>query len=532
MRGQLHLGLKSEEDIFVYLRFISRIGDESVKCQLIASFEGLRSSSVFGFKDLGTEAQSRVLEAISQRPVTRQSLELGLSLIEATPGFDLEGRRRWTVTAQKIATFIRRVIDAHASRRAFKEDLRFLEVMSTILETIWILPRELARSVALKITQGLIRDHLQMPASGPVTRRQRDLWMSALAHTGGTFYQKTKMENFLGYQKTAVVAPYLRQLTERKKASFVLRYWSGLRSGSCQSRVQYLFRAFCYAKRKDSPWVSMLQAAQKYARDSYRRSDVRVGLLFRMLRKLHQPETIVEIIKQATKLDTIMHQKDVLYIIRKYIGTQPHLAKQMIEFYPKLRLEDYPELVERLILNPTMHPEWALDYVQKHYSRFRVHRDGPDSQARIELLGRMALAYSMAPHLNPRTAFRFCHRCYTRQMKERLRPRSATVIMANAFTRAGLIRPLEAGKWISTMQVRWILTIIQSTQGTDVANRVDRIVYKWRSAVGKRALADWQAQREARYFAAKGFADYRSLTKATKRSGWPQTSIDPDIDKS
>ena len=522
MRRQLHLGLKSEDDIFAYLRFIARIGNESIKSSLVASFEGLQSSSVFGFKDLGWWAQIKVLEAISQRPPTRQLLELGFSLIQATPRFDLKGRRLWRVTCQKIAAFLGRVIDAHpSSSRGGKRDILSLEMISMILESIWVLPRELACSVVLKITKGLICD-LRAPDRGPTTRRLRDQWISALVETGGSFYQKTKIENFLGTQKPAIVAPYFQQLNERKKACFVLRYWAGPRSLSCQSRIQYLFRAYCYAKRKDSPWVSMLQAAQKYARESSQRSGVRVGQIFNMLRMLRQPETIVEIIKQGEKLNTILHSKDVLDIIRKYLGTQPHLAKQMIDFYPKLRLESCPEVAERLILNPTIHPEWALNYVEKHCSRFRIHRDGPDSQARIELLGTMALAYSMAPHVNPRTAFRFVYRCYTRHKKENLRPRPVSLMMANAFTRAGLIRPLQAGKWVSTMQVRWILTIIRSTQGTDVADRVDETVFRWRRAIARQALIDQKAKRAAQYFAVKGLRGYRRLTKAKKRSTFPK----------
>ena len=523
MRRQLHLGLKTQDDIFVYLRFISRIGDESVKSALVAPFEGLQSSSVFGFKDLGRSVRIKVLEAISQRPATRQLLRLGFSLIQATPQFDMKGRRRWQVTVKKIAGFLRRVIDAHASRRkGGKRDIRSLEVISMILETIWVLPRELARSVVLYITKGLIHDHLRMPDSGPTTRRLRDQWISALVDTGGSFYQKTKIENFLGTQKPAVIAPYFQQLNERKKACFVLRYWAGPRSLSSQSRIQYIFRAYCYAKSKDSPWVSMLQAAQNYAQKSSQRSGVRVGQLFNMLRMLDKPETIVEIIKQGEKLNTIMHPKDVLHIIRKYIGTQPHLAKQMIDFYPKLRLEDCPEVAERLILTPTIHPEWALNYVEKHCSRFRVYRGGPDSQARIELLGRMALAYSMAPHINPRAAFRFVYRCYNRLRKERLRPRLVSLNMANAFTRAGLIRPLQAGKWVSTMQVRWILIIIQSTQGTDAADRVDETVFRWRRAIARRALVDQKADRAARYFAKRGLRGYRRLMKGRTSSTLPR----------
>ena len=521
MKRQLHLGLKREEDIFVYLRFISRIGDESVKSDLIASFEGLLSSSVFGFGDLGPKARSRVLEAISQRPVTRQWLKLGFSLIEATRSVDLGIRQPWKVTDQKIAAFFRRVIIAHASRpEGEKRDIRSLEVMSTILETIWTLPRELARLVVLKITKGLIHDHEQMPDSGPVTTRLRDLWISALGNSGGTFYQKAKIEKFLGTQKLAVIAPYFQQLNERKKASFALRYYVGPRSPSSQSQVQYFFRAFCYGKRKDSPWLSMLQATQEYARKS-RRSGVDVGQLLRMLQVLSQPKTIVEIIKQARRLDTMIHQNDVLHVFRNYLGTQPRLAKLMIKFYPDSLLERCPELAERLILTPTISPEWGLEYVKKHYTRFRVHRGGPDSQARMELLDRMALAYSMAPHINPRTAFRYVYGCYNRQMRERLRPRSVSVAMANAFTRAGLIRPLQAGKWVSTTQVRWILNIVRSTQGTDVADRVDETVYKWRRVVALQARADQLAKREAQYFAVKRFTDYRRLNKALTKSTHP-----------
>lgn len=483
MKRQLHLGLRSEEDILVFVRFISRLKDssvdESLGSNLVASFEGLQSSSVFTIKDLGTEAQCKILELITRGSVTSQLLKLGFSLVEAVPYLQLEG------TDRKISAFIGRIIGAQATRHERqKQGTRFSDLLPTIFEKIGALPPDRAHRATYITTKALFDDQLLVPATEAAITQLRDSWLSALATRRG-FCQRnirnTKIEKLLGAQKPQLAVPYLRELSDREKASFMLRYWVGPRSQKGQSRAQYLFGEFCAGKNKESPWVSMLQAARQCAEESLQPLDVNIRQVFKTLQTLRQSETIVEILKQARKLDALIDESDVVYTIKEHLEEQPHLAERMFHFYPKLlRLQNCPELAERIVQNPRTHPTTALRYMRRHASRFRIHREvngrDPFLQPRIELLGRMALAYSMAPHVSANMAYRSIYECYTQHMKERLGPLSAE--MVRGFTQAGLIRPLQKGEGVSSARVRWILSLIRATEGPEVADRVNDVVDK------------------------------------------------------
>lgn len=518
MRRQLYLGTMTEEHIFVFLRFVSRINDatsdESLRCDLIASiFEGLRSSSVFGFKDLGTETQCKLLESITRGPITCQSLDLGFSLVEAMRQAQLEG------TDKKISVFIGGVVHAYASLGEHeKRETRVLEVIPRVLELIRGLPHGLASSVILITTKALINDYLRMPAIKAASMQLLNTWWSALAtsgilDSGRQMPLKTKIENFLSSQKPEVAVPYLQLLNDQNKARFILRYWLGPKTRSGRIQAQNFFDGFCSAKGKDSPWVSMFQAARDCAPEFSKPSNAQIKLVFKVLQMLRQSEDIVEIIKQARKLHAIIDESHVVYTIKEHLGEQPHLAERLLNFYPRLRLEKCAELAERMILNPRSHPETALRYMRSRRSRFPVNREG-FSQIRMRLLERMALAYSMALHITPRMAFRNTYKCYIQHRKERLGPLS--VAMARALARAGLIRPLQAGNWVSTTAVRWILSVIRSTESADVADQVDEKVYKWRGANVRKFRAALLADRRARQYTAEFPMDFRIRTKWSK----------------
>ena len=518
MRRQFYLGLRTEEDICVFLRFAFGVSDatsdESLLSTLIASiFEGLQSSSVFGFKDLRMETQCRLLESITRGPVTPQSVDLGFTLVEAMGKSHLEG------TDQKISAFIGVVVHAHASSREHeKRETVFPEVLEKVLDMIKGLPQELACSVILITTKVFIHDHVRMPAIEAATMQLPDTWWSALAKTdilgfGRETALKTEIELFMSTQEPEVAVPYLRQLDDRQKACFILHYWVGPKTPSGRSRARYLFDGFCSAKGKDSPWISMFQAARKYAEESSEPSDAHIKQVFKVLQMLHQSETIVEIIKQARKLHAIIDESDVVYTIREHLCEQPLLAERLFHFYPRLRLEKCPELAERMILNPRIHPNTALHYMQKRRTRFPVDLEG-FSQLRTQLLDRMALAYSSALHITPRMAFRNVHKCYIQHMKERIG--APSVEMARALTRAGLIRPLQGGQWVGTTIVRWILSVVRSTESTDVADRVDDLVYKWRGDNVRKFRAASLANRCAEFHATKDPMGFRVQIKWSK----------------
>ena len=476
---QFYLGLMSERDIRTFLEFLNHViyttNKESSLCNLIASFDGLQSSPVLGFKDLQLVEQQKIVKLIKRGPVTRPLLEMGLRFIEVMPYPRFEG------TDQRITSFIRSVLYAHTSGRKDGEPvLPSPDLVPTILETIWALPEDLKNSVILTTTKSLLSDSLPMKGVVP------DLWLSALAKKviRGNWSLKYRIEDFLGTQESAIAVPYLQQYDDQRQACFVLRHWFGYRSRPGHRRALRLFHKFLRAKRKGSSWVSMLQAAQKYARKSSQPSDTPIRKIFRLLQALDQSESIVEIVKQSRKLKSMIDDVDVVYIIREHLEQRPHLAERLFHFHPRLWLERCPKLAERMILDPSSHPANAQRYMRRYYPLFLANperdRPGRYTRRRIQLLGRMALAYSSALHLPPGVAFKRVYQCYTQHMLEHLGP--IPIAISRALTRTGLIRPLQSGQYVGTAKIRWILSVIWSIEGADVADRVEELVYKWREA--------------------------------------------------
>ena len=479
---QFHLGLMDERDTYTFLKFLKRVihttHDESSVCNLIASFDGLQSSPVLRFKDLGLLEQRRIVKLIARGPVTRPLLEMGLRFIEAMPYPPFEG------TDQRIAFFIQSVLYTHTSgHKDGKQVLPSPELVPTILETIWALPEDLKDSVILTTTKALLSDCVSEPAMKVVVP---DLWLSALAKkiSRGNWSLKARLEDFLGTQKLEIVVPYLQHFDDRKQARFVLRHWFGYRTIRGHHRALRLFHDFFCKKRKESSWVSMLQAAQLYARKYLQRLDVPIRTIFKFLQALGQSESIVEIVKQSRKLQSVINDDDVVYIIREHLEQRPHLAERLFHFHPRLWLERCPELAERMILDPGSHPANAQRYMRRYCPLFLLDPERYPRERythrRRQLLGRMALAYSSALHLPPEVAFKRVYECYTQHMLEDLGP--LPIATARALTRAGLIRPLQSGQCASTEKIRWILSVVWSTEGADVADQVEELVYKWREA--------------------------------------------------
>lgn len=499
MRRQLFLGVKTENDILVFLRFVSRISDatrisfsrfgsrisdsinnESLRCNLIKSiFEGLQSSSVFGFKDLGKETQRKLLESVTRGPVTRQSLDLGFGIVGAMC------QSQWEGIDQNISIFIRGILHAYTSLGEHeKQEIHFLEVIPRVLEKIGELPQEVACSVTYTTTEALINDPFHTPTIKAAAAPPLDAWLSAITQTeilgfGQDSLLRSKIEDLLSTRKSEVVVPYLQQLDDQHKALFILHYWIGPRTRSGRSRARYLFDRFCSAKVKCSPWVSMFQAVREYAQENSRASNANVKQVFKVMQLLGQSKDIVDVIKQARKFHAVIDESDVVYTIKEHLREEPFLAARMFHFYPRLRLEKCPELAERMILDPRSNPNTVMNYIRSRQTRAPVHRE-EFRQLRRQLLDKMALTYSTGLHLTTRMAFRNVHKCYVTYARECLgRP---SRVMAHAFTRVLLIQRLQAGKWVSTMAIRWLLSVIRSTESFDVANEVDKIVYKWHVA--------------------------------------------------
>lgn len=73
-----------------------------------------------------------------------------------------------------------------------------------------------------------------------------------------------------------------------------------------------------------------------------------------------------------------------------------------------------------------------------------------------------------------RVAFRRVWETY-RFLQDRGAPLS--VLMSRALVKAGILRPLEEGKYVPLAQTRYIISLVQRLEGDDIAQNLDRLVF-------------------------------------------------------
>ena len=499
IRPQIALGNMRQETLMKLSKFIilamDTSNDEESKCSLAVSiFEGLQASSVLKFQDVSSSTVSTLLESTTCGLFTRKSQDIGLRIIKALQPAQLQCMDR------VISLFIWRNFQAYISDNETERRVsRELEAIPRSFEILRILPHGTAKSVISSASRTLVEYKPTLLSNSVTIHKLLSLWWLALAKS--SFFEtvqrdtgRKKIEQMLAKQPLNVVVPYLQHLDDRGKVRFMLRYWSeSYFSSTTLARVLARFEWTCQNQEEASPFITMLQLV----RERLEVPNEMLEQLFTLLQMLQMSTTIIHIIISLRKANVEIDESVILRTINRHVSKKPRLAERILYFYPKIPLEKCPLLAESMILNPQQHPNTALHYCWRRRPKATRPIKGDRQQhlqARAQLLQRMALAYSRAPHLSSRQAFRFAHRCYIFCKRERLGPLG--VEMSFAQTLAGIIRPLQAGQWVSTTKLRWVLSVIRSVEGPDVANEVDQEVYDWRAEVADRAQL--RSQRESK----------------------------------
>ncbi|KAL9096442.1 MAG: hypothetical protein Q9165_001439 [Trypethelium subeluteriae] len=98
--------------------------------------------------------------------------------------------------------------------------------------------------------------------------------------------------------------------------------------------------------------------------------------------------------------------------------------------------------------------------------------------ARVELLHRVAEAVARSPHVRHLVAARFVQRLW-----EEMRGVEGVQVdarVSRALVRAAVIRPLKEGDWVATARFRKVLEVVAEVEGGEEAEKLDRLVWKWR----------------------------------------------------
>ena len=488
LRSQISVGVWSDKEILTIISSTSDIvgaaKDEQLRCKVIESFfEGLQSSTVFKLQDADHKIPRSLLAALHQGSITWRSQNLAIRIVKALQPMQLEKM------ATTISTFIINCIRAKASLDYHdKQGLKELMAVPGAMEILRCLPPNVANSAIVSTSTALIH---ASGASDPTISRTVMLklladWWSSLAKFGtfdfaGNNTPRRRIERILADQKLEITAPYLQHLSDIDKVDFVLQQWLEQKAYlAALKQVHHMTDKVNQIEDFRSPFVIMLHVIRHRAVIS----DENLKQLFRLLQALKMSNTIVDIILRSNEIGISIGEHTILHTIRTHMKVYPEMAQRIFCAYPGSTLERCPEFAEILIANPQIHP--GIPY---HYYISRR----PDTEAancrepvlairrRVELLKRMAVAYSEALHLSPRTAFDKVYACYKCHMGESLGPISREMVLA--FTHAGVVRPLQRGTWVSTVKLRWILALTRRIESADIADEVDSLVYQWRGAV-------------------------------------------------
>ena len=498
----LALGQWSGAQLSLVIKFISRISTERGTLHVVhsltaAMLDGLKSSTIVGHEDWSDRELGLLLEAVTRHGYTRSSQDLGLQILKTL------GPTSWPFTAKSISVFFQKAMEAKASNGMLGSE-NSIESIPRFFEILWTLPRTSAFAVMYKISKHLVRYTTCLPESNiPLLRLLDDWWVfirypdSVMTLDQGS--DRRKLERLLIGKPLIIIATYLRPLDDFTIANFILRRILMVNlSNADQNRASKLFCELhgseCHNARY-SPYVRMMRAAHTFSEVS----EHMTRRVFRLLQMLQKSTHIRNIINGLRNDNIIIRERLTSGVIREDLNFRNHKAESIFYAARELPLENCPELAENMITNLIRPPDEALKcYLSRHPWRSPGCRENPNVlRARAQLLQRMALAYSTTKRISSRMAFRWVYKCYILHMDEHLGQLHSSMVVA--LTRTGVIRPLEEGKWVSTMRLRWILKLINKFESPETAEQVDQAVYKWRGFVVRKIQEDYHQRKMARH---------------------------------
>jgi len=537
IKRTIFLGQLSQSQITLLSDFILHVStvdldqnQEELKCRLVASiFEGLESSAVFGINDLDHRTWGVLLKATSRGTFGQTSQELGFRIIKAL------SRSQSNSLVHSISLFIQTEIEAQASIPATaRPQDRPVQAIPRSFEMLRDLDVKTACRVIVDTTKALINHTKCIPESNVPLIRLLDEWWSWIRRS--EWLERVKrgsnkkhIERLLTGKPPVVVATYLQYLSDTEVAGFILRrdFAVGMNLDD-QPRAMDLFRGLCKVNTDQSPFISMLRAAHQYSE----LPDRTLQRTFRLLQMLQKSGLIVAIIVELRRINIKISERVILHTIRTGLHWKRHRAEAIFGAYPDLTLEKCPELAERMIKNARRYPREALwEYTTRHPDWRAAGCQGPPENimARAQLLSRMALAYSAAPHLTPRMAFRLVYLCYTRHVREKLGYHYFSRVTVLALVRAGIVRPLEKGQWVSTERIRWLIKLIRRFESSEVADQIDLAIYEWRGIVIEKIRVDNLRRKQARHGLREAPMKFSVYNDWNTRSGHVDRILTPFI---
>ena len=190
------------------------------------------------------------------------------------------------------------------------------------------------------------------------------------------------------------------------------------------------------------------------------------------------------------KHDLFVHPHTLRNVIMNLMSIHPESAVRISLLSEYLNLPHFPDLPVVAAGKGAVSPDEAFKLLKRVYSNNQDNCSNSAPMTRTDIieekadvLHQMATAFAYNQCLTAGRAFRAVYRCYRHLCTLQVAPGPA---IAKALVHAGVIRFLKRNRWVSTMKLRWILSIVKASENKETANRIDQIVWIWRGRVIER----------------------------------------------
>ena len=457
---------------------------------------GIQASSVNDAGNLQAETIKDFLEAASLAPLLHEGRAMGKRILLTTDPFKSKHLRHSIVN---LVDRLSRVTVA-SSELAYEDrtNLRSFEWFSPVLEN---LSESDSAKIATTITLALTK-HICNERAG--SRTHLEAWFNMLPkHLFQLARNHVECEkNWLFIERNLVslepetLASYLRLFEDRKVYEFILNHWVPLRL-QCTTATLHpgsLYRSWREASLRvdheahypgaDHQTTAFLGIVKELQEAYPLMLRSLIPELLNLLRCLERSKAILHIVQYLAKCPGGIDPVVVANEVTEHLALSLRTSVALFKADSRLRVEDCPGLVERMISEPVSGSPDVFLFLQRDRGLLgsvgsTVHSDRPlhVNSKRVALLHSMALAYAETRHLNPRQAYRKVRRCldFFRDRQDLLGPD-----MSQALAKAGILRYLEAGMWVSTVRHNYILGYVKHLEGEQVANELDRVAWDWR----------------------------------------------------
>ena len=487
---QAALGMFTPEDVTSIMRFA--VSPENARRWFLLAvkvWEGVQKSSVLTSRDLQPEALTMLLECLSNPLIPGKHRKIGLEVILMLEPSQLDD------IGSEISRFFESWMwpstPSEDSQHATEDRNDQFSPSTKFVRAISRLRIDLACSCVANMSRRFVERCQKSNAENSNYRDALNKWWAMIFQSGSfssiySSLQWQKLEDYLVKDSGEIIRPYLLSLSTEQLCRFYMRRklhmpQSAIDQASIPATPIEDSQTLSRISETASPIIALVETLKNNIRSTKKPL---LGL-FTFLRELGAFPAIVEIVEEA---GLIINRWMLIAEITELAKVNIKIAYRVFRACPWLPLESCPDLAVGLLSTPYWgHPQNLFHLRRAHWRTCnQMAFFGPNPYAAIiaqnTFYHRVALAIAQCPRVSPRSAYVWVYHCYL-TVKWRKRLGSIGPEMTRALTHAGIIRQLQAEKWVSTEQVRWILSKVQEVEGEAAAQQLNELVYEWRGEV-------------------------------------------------